>query len=63
MRKIKCYGIMSIDIIRAEVRIGRPRDSMCEAHGIMSIDIIRAEVRIGRPRDSMCEAHGIIIKT
>ena len=27
---------MSVDIICAEVRIGRPRDSMCEAHGIMS---------------------------
>ena len=29
------YGIMSLDIIRAEVRIGRPRDSMCGAHGIL----------------------------
>ena len=28
-------SIISSDIIRAEVRIGRPRDSMCEAQGIL----------------------------
>ena len=40
------YGIMSTDIIRAEVRIGCHTISQSD-YGIMSTDIIRAEVRIG----------------
>ena len=40
------HGIMSIDIIRAEVRMDCHVISR-SGHGIISIDIIRAEVRIG----------------
>ena len=52
---------MSIDIIRAEVRIGRPRDSMCKAHGIIyrykiyHIDKIKKMIRLGYSREDIIE--------